>query len=296
MRHKNFILGIIAITIISTASGTTIGQEKITIDLEENTITSDIRVERLTTQNFNYQTTHPVKNLKVWFNGERKQCSIEELAFGTKIGCETKLNKNFSVKLKYDTSKLISEQNKVQKFSYSQSIYRPIDSYILKVILPEGTGLVDESNITAPVIQPKGAELGNMNGRRFYVRWNTRPDLGTAQFQVIFEELDKNTTQSILPVFLALSLIIGIAAIVYHRKNQVDASNTLDELDSDEKMVIDILRENKGEILQKDIVDRSEYSKAKISGVVGSLEEKNIVSKEKEGRSNKVFLNKKFRT
>ncbi|MEF8847451.1 MAG: MarR family transcriptional regulator, partial [Candidatus Paceibacterota bacterium] len=68
----------------------------------------------------------------------------------------------------------------------------------------------------------------------------------------------------------------------------------LEEVDSDQEMVINMLKENEGRMLQKDIVDKSDYSKAKISGVVKELEEKDIISKEKEGRSNKVVLKDKF--
>jgi uncharacterized membrane protein len=75
----------------------------------------------------------------------------------------------------------------------------------------------------------------------------------------------------------------------------VEASSVLDELGSDERMVIELIQENGGKMLQKDIVEDSKYSKAKISGVIGSLEEDDIVSKEKEGRSNKILLKEKFR-
>jgi uncharacterized membrane protein len=59
--------------------------------------------------------------------------------------------------------------------------------------------------------------------------------------------------------------------------------------------VLDTVRENDNSMLQKDIVDESEYSKAKISSVISELEEKGIVKKSKEGRSNKISISRKYR-
>lgn len=295
MKYKKLLLIFLVLSVVSTASATTISQENIIIDLENSTVQTEIHIGDLTTESFNYQTSHPVQNLQVQFNGEKKECSVNELAFGTEIDCETDLKQDFDVKLNYETSGLVTSQSGVQKFSYSQSIYRPIRNYSLKVILPEGTGIIDSSNVTTPVIHPSEAELGNMDGRRFYVEWNTQPDLGTSQFQLMFESFERKDKESILPALLALALIAGIGLIVYRRKNKVEASSILKELSSDEKMVVELLQDNNGEMLQKDIVDKSDYSKAKISGVIGSLEENKVVSKEKEGRSNKVFLEEKFR-
>lgn len=295
MNSQKLFIVFLALLLVSAASATTISQEKITIDLEKNSVQTDIHVEDLTTESFNYQTAHPVQGLQVWFNGKEKNCAVNELAFGTEIDCKTDLKQNFDVRISYKTSGLVTSQNRVQKFSYSQSIYRPIRNYSLKVILPEGAGLVDSSNVTTPVINPSGAELGNMDGRRFYVEWTTQPDLGTAQFQLMFESFEEESGESITPALLAFAVIAGIILFVYRRKNKVEASSILSEISSDEKMVVELLQKNGGEMLQKDIVNQSDYSKAKISGVIGELEENKIISKEKEGRSNKVFLKEKFR-
>ena len=297
MRKTKFLFGVIAALLISTASATTISEEKITVDLETNEVNVEIDIEELTTNSFNWRTTHPVRNLENSFAGESRACNVEELTVGAEINCDTDLKNNFSVKLSYTTSGLISSRGNIKTFSYSQSIYRPIKNYSFTVILPEGTGLVDDSNITAPAVQPTSGELGSQEGRRFSVTWNTNPELGdTARFQVIFENLDNqsNTVYETMPYLLGSLLIAGIIYVVYKRKTELEVSSVLDELDSDEEMILEMLRENKGEMLQKDIVDKSEYSKAKISGVVGQLEEKEIVSKEKDGRSNKVTLKEKF--
>jgi len=59
--------------------------------------------------------------------------------------------------------------------------------------------------------------------------------------------------------------------------------------------VIDIIRkEKKKQIDQRRIVNLSAFSKAKISRIIRSLEERGIVESERIGRRNKISLKKKF--
>jgi uncharacterized membrane protein len=296
MKSKKASVFPVLLLLVSAAAATTISNEDIVMDLETNEITVNMKIEDLTTDSFNYQTVHEARNVEAYFNGEKKDCSVESLAVGSTINCETDLKENFTVELIYKTSGLVNRRDSIRTFSYSQSIYRPIRNYSLKVLLPEGTGLVDQANITTPVTQPAGAELGNMDGRRFFVKWNTNPELGEiARFQIVFERLEEPDAEGILPVILGIAVILALAVAVYRRKNKVETSNVLDELDTDQEMVIDMLKEKEGEMLQKDIVNKSDYSKAKISGLVKELEDLELISKEKEGRSNKVVLKEKFR-
>jgi uncharacterized membrane protein len=85
------------------------------------------------------------------------------------------------------------------------------------------------------------------------------------------------------------------AAAAVKRKKGFRSRRQTDDLDADEEMVIDMLEDSGGDMLQKDIVAETDYSKAKISGLVSELEEKDIVNKEKDGRSNRVTLKKDVR-
>lgn len=295
MRTKILAAGLMAILLASTTSATTISDEKVTLDLENNQVTVEMTVEDLTIETYNYQTTHDVENLEAYFNGQKSSCNVNDLSVGAEIDCGTNLRNNFSVRLEYTTSGLVNTQNDVQIFSYSQPIYRPVENYTFRVLLPEGTGLVDQSNTTTSVIQPENGQTGNLGGRRFFVEWESNPELGEPQrFQVVYETLEDDNSSDLIPAILGLLLLAGIAYVVYRRKGEVQASSVLDELSEDQEKVVELLRENEGEILQKDIVEESVYSKAKISGVVKELEEKDIISKEKEGRSNLVKLKSKF--
>lgn len=287
---------VLALTfMVSGAAATTISKEKVTVDLSSNTVEVEMEVEDLTTSSFNYQTKHPVNSLEGYFNGEKASCMADNLPLGSNINCKTDLKENFTARLEYSTQDLVTrEGDNIQRFNYDQSIYRPVRNYTLRVLLPEGTGLADQSNETQQTIFPKEADIDNLNGRRFVVEWNNNPELGEVSYQILFEGLESRNSLEILPIVLGGIILSLIAIGVYRRKNLVNASSVIDELEKDQKMVVEMLKENNGEMLQKDIVDKSDYSKAKISGVVKELEERNIISKEKEGRSNKVVLKDKF--
>lgn len=290
---KKSCLGIFLVLFAGMTSGTIISQENVSIDLQDESVTLDAYVERLTTENFNWRTSHPVSNIKSEINGNRKNCRVEQLAVGSEIECPTKLRKNFSVSLNYKTSGMTSKKEDAKIFRYSQSIYRPINNYTFKVILPEGTGVLDQEMATTDVINPNTGKVLNEDGRRFVVKWKTKPNLRQPEkFSVIYQELNNQTSSKIIPAGLAMAIVLALSFLIYSRKTNVNSERTFDKLNKDEKEVVNLIRGRDGEMLQKDIVNETDYSKAKISGVVSKLEEKNVVSKEKEGRSNKVTLNK----
>lgn len=299
MRKKIATLSILALFIISLGTATTISQEDVVVDLEDNRVSAEISVESLTTETFNYQTSHPVEQLQVNINGNNVDCDISELAIGANINCDTPVSENFTVSLNYKTNGLTNSQGSISVFRYSQSIYRPIKEYNFRVILPEGTGIVDQSDATTSVISPESGTAGNMNGRRFYVEWTSQPELGEpVNYRVLYEPLqEEEGNRLILPgSIIALTIVLILSYLVYRRKNIVEKSNKLEELSQDGKLVVEMLQDRGGEMIQKDIVEESDYSKAKISGVVSELVEEEVVSKEKEGRSNKVSLNEEFRS
>ena len=283
-------LTIFALLLTGLASSTSVGSEEITVDLQDNTIDAELYFDDLTSNSFTYITNHPVENYNVEINSEPVACEFEQMAIGGEIKCPTDFQENFTVDLRYETRGLTTAQNGIRTFRYSQSIYRPVDNYTFKVILPEGTGLLDQSNISTPVVEPQDGEVGS-EGRRIHVEWAENPTIGSTQsFQVTYESLDTDYQQILLIGIGGLLLIAILTRFYLSRKSVEEDTETIESLTEDEKQVFELIEAEDGSMLQKDIVDQSEYSKAKISGVVSGLEEKGIVSKEKEGRSNRVKL------
>jgi uncharacterized membrane protein len=290
---KKILITLLLLGFMWTGSATIIAQENISNDLETNKVNVNAEVESLTTETFNWRTSNSVSNLKAKIDGKDKKCEIENLAVGSLIECPSKKRENFTVELNYVTERMTNELDNAVNFRYSQPIYRPIKNYSFEVILPEGTGVLDPEKTTREVISPNTGRVENKEGRRFVVKWNTNPTLREPEsFSVIYEPFSDTETQIIDPKLILgiISTLIIISLIIYKLRTNKNDEENLEDLNEDEKEVIEILKDNNGEILQKDIVNETEYSKAKISEVISSLEEHQMISKEKDGRSNKICL------
>jgi hypothetical protein len=63
-----------------------------------------------------------------------------------------------------------------------------------------------------------------------------------------------------------------------------------DELVSDEDRVVSLLEENGGKMKQAEIVDRTDWSKSKVSMLLSDMEEEGVISKLRLGRENVIEL------
>lgn len=283
---------------VGAASATTIPNQNVTVDLENSQVNISMEVRDMTSSVFYYTSSYPVENdLTAFIDGERVSCNKEPLPPGTYITCETD-KEDFDIDIAYETDGLVSERSGVNIFRYTQTIQRPTIDYRMRAYLPQGSGLVEEANVSLPVVSPEGGQVST-DGQRIFIEWRESPDLGQLSFQAIYRNVEEDPGSSgmpgliwLIPIFV-ISLILG--AVYLAVKSREDIDEAYEELSEDEKEVLDMIRENSDSMLQKDIVDESEYSKAKISSVISGLEEEGIVKKSKEGRSNKISIARKYR-
>ncbi len=288
-------LAVSIIFLLSMAGATTIGSEEVTVDLSDSSVHVDIEVKELTSSKLSYITSYSAHDVSATSGGETLNCEVQGLQIGSEITCEPPRQHNFTVSLDFRGTDFVSNQQNIKVFRYTQSIYRPTDSYSLKVILPKGTGVLQNENVSTAVISPPDAERGS-NGRRIFVKWTTNPDLGeTLQFQAIYEDFARPFDYVKYGILAASLLLVGFFSYLgFRRFNRENIENVYEELSEDEIEVIELLRENEGQMLQKDVVEKSDYSKAKISGVVSELVDKEVISKEKKGRSNQLSISKNY--
>jgi uncharacterized membrane protein len=71
------------------------------------------------------------------------------------------------------------------------------------------------------------------------------------------------------------------------KKKQRNIVSTV--LDGDEKILYEIIKE-KNEILQKDLVYESGFSKAKVTRILGKLENKKLIIRKPWGNTNKILI------
>jgi len=286
---------ILVLFLVSSAAATSIETENVTVNLETKQVEVDTYVKELTSSAFTYITSYPVENVEATANGKPLECETSYLQVGTEITCDTDLRTNFSVSMDFKEDGLTSIRNNAEIFSYTQSIYRPTDRYNLRVLLPSGAGLIDQNNASTPVVSPSNYEVGS-NGQQIFVEWNTTPQIGeTLRFSLMYEAFSPtNDYLKIAGSIIGVIILGGIAYIVWRRKTRHNINEIYEDLSDDEIELIELLVENDGEMLQKDVVDSSQYSKAKISGLVSSLVDKEVITKKKKGRSNKLTISKNY--
>ena len=65
---------------------------------------------------------------------------------------------------------------------------------------------------------------------------------------------------------------------------------SLENLNDDEKRVMNLLLENKGSIYQSDIIEKTNLNKVKITRMLDSLEAQGLVERKRRGMTNIVIL------
>lgn len=293
---KRFSVFLLLLFLISGASATTIESESLVINLENSRAEAEIEVADLTSSSFTYITSADVETIEATIDSEELNCSVETLALGDEVVCETDRRENFTVNLNYQFSGLGSNGGEMKTFRYSHPIYRPTQNFNLRVELPEGAGIAQEG---ANPISPSDGRVGS-DGRTIFVEWEKNPQIGdTLNFEISYEPLNSvRDYRSIIAiaVLTAILLLGTLAGYRYWMKvNRESVESIYPDLNEDQRDIVELLRENDGEMLQKDVVDSSEYSKAKISGLVSELVDKGVIEKEKEGRSNKLYISSSYR-
>ena len=105
------------------------------------------------------------------------------------------------------------------------------------------------------------------------------------QNPIIIESLDP----VIASIILLIVVLMSASSVAYRRVN-TDPGWSIDDLESDEKSVVDLLENNKGRVEQKLISDEMKWSDAKTSRLTSSLIDKEVVEKVRENRQNYVIL------
>ncbi|MEM5799326.1 MAG: MarR family transcriptional regulator [Candidatus Aenigmatarchaeota archaeon] len=118
----------------------------------------------------------------------------------------------------------------------------------------------------------------NNTERRFERRPN---ELLVMPFSFIF------LIAGIVSVFSGIA-ILNILKIKEIEKTKKDIINIL--LSPEEKIVIDVIKKNGGNLTQKEISEITGYSRVKVHRIVKSLEIKNIIEKREYGMTNKIWL------
>lgn len=298
------ILFLLVLTVLGTASATTIESEEEIIRLGEQTdVTIHVNYSELTSEQVSLliPAGHSPQQLQARDSqGRELECEFNDV--DSEILCDpASFNTTYNVTVEYTTPTDLSQEEGYLEFNHVQRILIPTERYRLHVVLPEGYGLVEEESVEP--LSPSDARRGSdEGGRQFTVTWEDDGlGLGDVQrYQIKYQEL--RVFEDIFPDHLsfiaALTLVLVSLALYLYVKRRQEEGDTIASimpvLKDDEQEALRYIIDQGGDCEQKALVDNLEYSKAKVSRLVTDLEERNLIEKVKEGRKNRLILTKEI--
>ncbi len=266
-----------------------VAHTKLTITFDQNS----------TISSFTLPLFYDIQNLKADANFGNASCDSQKKQFGSQIDCAVlPTSEKRMLSLEYDSFDLTQKIDK--QLLYKQEFHVPLETTQLsfKVMLPEGMFLSSEG--TFQQYLPVNGEKGS-DGRRIFISWRKENLTAGESFdtQVSYEASSDNSGT----VALFAGGIAGLGAVIvalivgfwlFFKRFKKNIKIVLPVLKSDEKEIMELLIKGKGNSNQKLLVRESNYSKAKVSKILSSLKERGMISLERIGRSNNVYLSKDF--
>ncbi len=160
---------------------------------------------------------------------------------------------------------------------------QPPSSHNVNVIafLPKGFAVYRD------VVYPVGYEILT-DGERIYLKWNfSNPE----DIMISFKFYNTHSDYSLaIMIVMGLAIIVLAVYLVTHYRKKVE-SEFLKGFSEDERKVLSILSERKV-CMQNKIERELGFSRAKMTRVVKKLEGKDLLEKERIGRTNRLFFKK----
>jgi len=222
-------------------------------------------------------------------------CNVQQGTLETNILCNLKASNRTVIVISYSSDQKISKKDNYFLFQDSFKINSDTDTVSFLIKLPEGTGLKEPIENSS---SPSGALIGS-DGRRTIINWieNDLKKGVTFDVSIAYEKIGE-VVISEFPIqiisVIALVIIVGFALFYQFYWRNRNVNLIIPILKKDEKKIFDVIMKHGSGVNQKIIVNDSGYSKAKVSKVLKSLEERGILRLERIGRKNKVHIEKNF--
>lgn len=207
------------------------------------------------------------------------------------------LESTAKIRLSYITKELLGRSE------FLLSMRTPYDTENLKIslTLPENTVLekpLPQSDIAPSPVYPMPARV-TTDGRQIKLIWEYS-GLGKGDEKSFFVRY-KQKQSTVWLIVLFVLVIAALIGFIITRKPKVEKvvekvvekEDMLEKhLKEDEEQVVNILKKREGQCEQGTLRVITGFSKAKLSGLLRELEERNVIYKEKRGKKNLVFLRK----
>lgn len=157
---------------------------------------------------------------------------------------------------------------------------------------------VDYSTMTSNAVFPRPTRL-ETDGQRLSIIWE-RQELQKGEDMSIFVSFTQQPsyTYFIFGAVIVLVIAGAVLALILRKpkvrivEKEIVKTEIEKHLKEDEAQVVNILKQREGQVEQGTLRVITGFSKAKLSGLLKELEDRNVIYKEKRGKKNLVFLRK----
>jgi len=229
-----------------------------------------------------------ITGVEVKADGNFIECTTSVKDIGTSVLCQN-INAR-EVTYRFRALGLVTDFQGLNRFEYRFSVNQLVDNFTVTVKLPVGAGLVERSRLEDTGFLPFEPAWGkpNSDGRNIFITWSQSvPLLGSGlDVRVIYENVVEN---QLLPLgIIALITAVFFSILVFMRRTPM--RDILPVLTVNERKVMEILLREKKPVDQRAIVKETDFSKPKVSRIIGDLEVRGLVIRSRKGRTNVITL------
>lgn len=233
------------------------------------------------------------QNLRASTTMENHSCKLKDEEYGSMIDCKLPKNREGRLILRFETAELVKAVDRYYHYGNTLRVPEPAEKVVYTSKLESGYILIrDEEGIPFPAYSPKTGEKGS-DGRRIFVYW-TQNNVSEGEgitAALTFERIGKREENWTDVFIFATGLVFILAVLLLIRRVKSlgnGGEGRMGALKDDEKEIMEIVERAGGEVKQKRIVRKTEFSKAKVSRLIKDLEERGMLEKKKVGRTNRI--------
>ncbi len=224
----------------------------------------------------NYTLNQQVKSMEAFGDGKELETSL--IATGGSYAAQIRINEPIkNLTLNFVTENVVFKSKELRHLFTELSLAQPKEIIRARVKLPEGYALRKSE------LKPQGGSIMS-DGSRVILEWNLK---GSAQPLLISVFFTPIAARANLWVPATIILLI-VAFLMYARFRNRSKEEFLLGFREDQKKVIAYLQQHRI-VLQRDVQKEFQFSRAKATRIVKTLEEKGLIRKEENGRTNKLF-------
>ena len=246
--------------------------------------------------------TPGINNLEASINDVSADCQLREIEGATKITCPIAVNSDYFIKLEFDTTFPLVSLDSRMLFSQEFKLNDSVDKFVFRLKLPERAVLPEE---TSKFVTPEPSKIYS-DGRRIILLFE-ETNIRDFKVSAIYEPAAESNSLFLVGIFFLALIVLGFVLLKKRwkkpaKEEKTEPAQEIKEepkeeeklyLLPDEKGIVHLLKQASGPIRQKDIENQITFSKAKLSRVLRSLEERGIIKRVPRGNTNLVELLKK---